>query len=92
MSTWNLHGKRGGLNGDRKHLTAAPVAPAGTPPVGTVWVGSSPTLPRAGEPPTRDLSLEVSDTAEGRIGFVHYGRFRVACPITHGDIVRANWR
>ena len=71
----------------RKHLPAAPVAPAATPPATQVWVGSSPTLAKAGEPSTRDLSLEVSDTAEGRIELVNYGRFRVGCGLVHGDIV-----
>jgi hypothetical protein len=50
-------------------------------------MGSSPTLPRAGESAVRDMALEVSDTMEGRIANVNYGRFRIACGLAHGDIV-----
>ena len=70
----------------RKVIPRETVAPATTLPTG-IWTGTSPTLPRAGEPTTRDLSLEVSDTAEGRIANVDYGRFRVGCGLVHGDIV-----
>lgn len=65
--------------------TTGPLPPV--TPVTPVWRGSSPTLPTVGEATTRDLSLEITDTAEGRTALIHYGRFRVACPIVHGDIV-----
>jgi hypothetical protein len=33
------------------------------------------------------MTLEITDTMEGRAALIHYGRFRATCGIVHGDIV-----
>ncbi len=59
---------------------------AGAGPVATPYVPET-TLPSVGQATSRDVTLGVTDTQEGFIAPICYGRVRFAPKITHFDIV-----